>query len=258
MLGNYDEGKKALERAAELNPESFQHHMYTGNFYQHFREYDAAIEAYQRAADLKPDSPMAWNNIGSIHLRRGEAEQAAEALENAIALVDRPESRTNLGIAYYMMGDFESAVPHYQRATELDPDNATYWGNLGEALRILEREPEAVDAFQHAVELAKAKVALTPLDPHSRRRLALWCARARDLECAAAEALAAYELMPDDAQILLMNAVVCCLRGDLQSSLGWLERSVNFGMGSAEIKMEPDLKDLHSHPKYDQLLQQAS
>jgi serine/threonine protein kinase len=257
MRGDYDEGLKALKRATELNPESFQHHMFAGNFYQHFREYDAAIEAYREAADLKPDSPMSWNNIGTICLRTKKPKEAIVAFEKSIALQDRAATRTNIGIAYYMMEDYEAAVPYYQRATELDPDKATYWGNLGEALRILDREPEAVDAFGHAVELAKTKVELTPLDPHSRRRLALWCARARNLECAAAEAQIAYEMMPEDAQILLMNAIVCCLMGNQDDSLGWLEQAVNFGMGKAEIEMEPDLVALHSHPRYRELLQQA-
>jgi tetratricopeptide (TPR) repeat protein len=252
--GNYDEGLKAINQAIKLNPKSFQHQMFLGNFFQHFREYDAAIEAYAKAADLKPDSPMAWNNVGTIYLQTGKPENAIEAFTKCLEITDWAATRTNLGIAYYMMGEYEKAIPHYQRATEIEPGVASYWGNLGEAMRILGREPEAVDAFQHAVELAEAKVELTPLDPQSRRRLALWCARARDLECAHEQAQYAYELQPESAEILLMNAVTCSLQGNVDQALEWLEKSINFGMGRAEIKMEPDLTALRNHPKYQELL----
>jgi predicted O-linked N-acetylglucosamine transferase (SPINDLY family) len=58
-----------------------------------------------------------------------------------------------LGVITLQSGRTEIAVELFQRATVLNPDNAAYHSNLGEALRRLRRFPEAVDAYLVSMSL---------------------------------------------------------------------------------------------------------
>jgi tetratricopeptide (TPR) repeat protein len=64
-------------------------------------------------------------------------------------LPDTPERNFLLGLSFAQGGDREKAAQMYQQA----PAYSQSWNNLGAIRRIQGREPEAVDAFQHALRI---------------------------------------------------------------------------------------------------------
>ena len=257
-LGNYAEGLRELQTAVRLRPTSYLHRIALGRFFERFAEYDAAADAYRKAIDLKPDQPWGWNNLGAMYLyQMRRPEEAVPPFKRSIAIEDRGISRTNLGTAYYYMGNYEEALVQYDRATQLEAEDADNWGNLGDALVMLRRRDEARRAYERAATLAGEGVKARPLDADSRNQLAKYCAKAGRADCALAEARRAAELQPDNPEIEFTNALARTTTGRLDDGLDWLEKAVKHGLGRAQIEHEPFFAPLHGSARYKALLGQA-
>src|SRR3954465_7226160 len=81
--------------------------------------YDDALEAYLKAVELKPIS-SAYYHIGWIYNDRDE---------------------------------YESAIDPLQKATRLNPNDATAYGEMGYSLYKLKRSQEAIAAYRQAVQM---------------------------------------------------------------------------------------------------------
>lgn len=57
------------------------------------------------------------------------------------------------GLGFVSAGDFMRAHAAFDRATALDPMNATAWANLGAAAAKLGRSTEAIRAYEHSLTL---------------------------------------------------------------------------------------------------------
>jgi tetratricopeptide (TPR) repeat protein len=120
------------------------------------RDVDAAVKRLEHAVDLAPEFSEAWNNLGTIayqtrkFLRAEECFREAlsadpssyeplvnlggvlislrkldEALQyNIYATLQRPNdalANSQLGMTYYEVGNFDSALRYLERARQLDP-----------------------------------------------------------------------------------------------------------------------------------------
>ncbi len=257
-LGNYAQGLRAIQTAIRLNPKYFRHQVYLGLFLYKFGEDDGSIAACRKALELKPNSRMAWNGLGTTYLKVGRLTEAAAAFVESLKLEEDATSYSNLGTSHYFQGQFEDAVKNYERATELDPKDADHWGNLGDALTMLKRGSDAHTAYLRAAEAARAEAQRVPSDPRAHLMLGLYCARARDKDCAFKEGGRAALMQPGSSDILFRNAVIHCIFGEADEALDWLERAVKIGLTKVEIQNDPDLIPLHANPRYLKILELAS
>lgn len=116
-----------------------------------------------------------------------ETEQAGAPSANASAATDTEslirslqervganpkdaEGWQQLGWLYFETGRYDEAARAYRRATELSPQNATFWSSLGESIAMAsEHDPmpaAASDAFEKAIRL-------DPKEPRARYFLAV-------------------------------------------------------------------------------------
>ena len=255
-LLEYDEARRAINRAIGLKPGSFQHRVLAGILHETFHEYDAAEQAYRTAIELKPDSSIAWSNLGAILLRTSP-ESAVEALERSLDIEDNPLARSNIGTAFYFMERYEEAIEQYRRAVVLDPANADYRGNLGDALSAIERNEDAAREWLEAAGLALRRIAVVPSDPAAHTQLAIWCGRAGLTDCAEREANLAREMRPLSAEVLFRYAVISATIGRQDEALEWLGQAVALGLARMEIRNEPGLAPIREDPRYSRLLDRA-
>ena len=124
---------------------------------------------------------LAAGSVGYNVYDGGEAETdpqvavdeapSIEALRDAAEGVDDdPAPWAELGFALYERGEFSEAAEAYQRAVEIDPNEAALWSALGESKAYAADAseaaadplpPEALEAFEKALEL-------DPSDPRAR------------------------------------------------------------------------------------------
>jgi tetratricopeptide (TPR) repeat protein len=85
---------------------------------------EEAAAAMQRVSDAAPDTPTYLRALGDLRTQAGEPARALAHLSRALELEPTAESYTTRGEAHEALGDVRSALADYDRAAELDPDDA--------------------------------------------------------------------------------------------------------------------------------------
>ena len=101
-----------------------------------------------------PDSWLAQNNLGTLLLQSGRVEEAIPHYEKALELdAAVGETHHNLANALARIGRTNDAIAHYQKALELEPRIAGPHADLGSILFLRGQVSEAVMHFRQALEL---------------------------------------------------------------------------------------------------------
>lgn len=175
----------------KANPTHFQAHNLIGLAYQQCRQDSEALHAFEQALTVSASHALTHFSAGASALRLSEYSRALVHLNHSLVLEPAdPKALTNKGIALHHLGDFSSAlrsyenalrvnraevaalfnagctlqalsdpgsnalaVAHYELAVALEPQNADYYINLGNALKSLNALPAAVQRFKHALIL---------------------------------------------------------------------------------------------------------
>ncbi len=201
----------------------------------------------------EPNHAGALHLMGLIAFNAGQYDHALEWLARAIAQDPKPDFLASLGATLLRQGRREDALKTFDKAVQLEPDNASRWKQLGDVLLELKRDDHALLSFQHAFRLdprqddAAYKSALLlhevgrfeeavahfdladELKPNhaptllarGRALLAL-----RKFEGALADVLKAEALRPDDADTL--NLIGACVQGlgREEEALIWFDRAL--------------------------------
>ena len=97
-------------------------------------KYEAAEDILKNALAADVMYGPARNNLGLVYFHQRRWYDAAWEFENAIKLMPhQPEVRNNLGLVLEEAGKLREATEAYQRAREMEPDNAVFIGNLARA-----------------------------------------------------------------------------------------------------------------------------
>jgi len=108
------------------DPENEQAMIRLANLYHDIQRYDRAIHYYNQYIDRNPDDPNVRVDLGICFFESGQQDLAIETVQHVIR--DFPGHQLavfNLGIIYLNLGDVESANSHFERAYEINPNNAT-------------------------------------------------------------------------------------------------------------------------------------
>jgi tetratricopeptide (TPR) repeat protein len=182
----YAESEKEFREAARLDPANARYKNTLANSMVSQGRWQESEKLYREALALTPDDPGINDNLARALLRRGDAV-AAEPFARKAALLSpseaeyhgnygdalralgRPEAIAELtkavqlnpklftfwnalGIAQ-QVGDPESALNSYKKASELLPNNAVFHSNVASALFNLKRYPEAEAEGKEAVRV---------------------------------------------------------------------------------------------------------
>lgn len=117
--GRYAEALKELELAKATDKCDAETFNLLGLVYLSRKEFDKAEEAFKEALKLDPNFSEAYTNLGSLRMAQGRYKEAInyfeKALENPLYL-NSHIALTNLGWAYYQLGDKERALTYLQKA----------------------------------------------------------------------------------------------------------------------------------------------
>ena len=155
---------------------------------------------------------------GLAYLEQGQLDEAAAEFQKAIELdPENADAHRNLGYVYVEQGKFEEGVAAYEKAIEIAPDYGEAYGDMAGALVFLDRVPEAVTAGEKAVELA-------PDYANAHYNLALAYGKQGELEKAITEYEEAIRLAPDDPKALNNLGAVYYMQGKVDDAIDtWLK-----------------------------------
>jgi len=143
---------------------------------------DSAEQFFQSALKDAPSSAEAFYGIGSVYLKQEKVSQARECFERAVKLnptypETAPNAWNNLGLIAARNGETVSAVTHFEKALQLDPDLFIALANLGNAYKQQKRWKEARETLERAV-------AIKPADPEANYSLGMVFAQTNDTSLA--------------------------------------------------------------------------
>jgi tetratricopeptide (TPR) repeat protein len=138
-----------------------------GEAYESMSKWQEAADTYQKAITLKPDTAANYNNLGNDLAKLGKVDEARAAYQKYVDLnpTDAALAWRNFGTVLYNSNRMKESIEPLQKATTLDPKNATAWLLLGIALvNTMEfktegnkitpvMQPGTVEAYQHAIDL---------------------------------------------------------------------------------------------------------
>ena len=142
-MGEPQQAAAALEKAIKTAPRQYELHVLLGQTYRQLKEYEKAAEHYLKATEIAPRDSAAFFGLANAYTRLGQKDKAAEYLkkfkdrrdEESQALSQGREkahdvwdgttllveTHTKVGLAYQEHGNLREAQRHWQRATDLDP-----------------------------------------------------------------------------------------------------------------------------------------
>jgi len=138
-----------------------------GEAYESMGKWQEAADTYQKAIALKPETAANYNNLGNDLAKLGKVDDARAAYQKYVDLnpTDAALAWRNFGTVLYNSNRMKESIEPLQKATTLDPKNATAWLLLGIALvNTMEfktvgdkitpvMQPGTVEAYQHAIDL---------------------------------------------------------------------------------------------------------
>jgi import receptor subunit TOM70 len=228
-----------------------------------------AKDDFEASISILPSLTQSWVKIASVHMEQGNPELAFDAFEQAIGHnAQDPDIYYHRGQVHFILGDFAKAAEDYSQSSSLDesfvfshiqlavaqykaenvansmatfrrtlkafPERSEPQNYYGELLLDQQRFQDAVDKFDRAIELEKAKPPPMNVLPLVNKGLALYQWK-QDL--AAAEELCQEALSIDSE----CEAAVATL-AQLSLQQGKIESAVEmFGKHAGLARTEPEL-----------------
>jgi tetratricopeptide (TPR) repeat protein len=185
------------------------------------------------SASFTLDPCLGLNKQGILHLRIGRMSEAESCFRNVLSLdthysnakTQHLNATVNLGLVLRQTGKPTQALACFDRATLIDPGQATPWFNKGLAFYDLQHYAEAHDCFEKALKIDATDINTLCAKAMSLRRLAKHAEAIQVLR----ETL---RTRPDAAEIRLELGNNLAILGDREGALSNFE---------AVIKLNPKL-----------------
>jgi tetratricopeptide (TPR) repeat protein len=154
-----DEALTEFKASIQGDPQLAMAHTGIGLVYFQKRMMPRAKGYFIRALRLNPHDVMAMDRLGNILLvDEQKPEDAKQMFERIVAeLPTYPDGYYFMGSALFDLKRYEEAIRYLKRCLELDPNGFTQGFDaatlLGDTLLLLNRNPEAIEAFLAAQKI---------------------------------------------------------------------------------------------------------
>ena len=176
----------------------------------------------------------------------------------ALQLQPTADLYSNLGTAYFFLRRYDEAVPMFEKAVELNPNNQNNMGNLADAYRWSGHRDKAEKSYSRAIALAYRDLQANPRNAEALSSLALYYAKKGDSGQALQYSRRARSIDANNVQFLYSEAEVLALANRPEEALKVLREAFQKGYSIEEAKNDPELKSLWTLPEFENLVREFS
>jgi len=124
-------------------------------------EVASQIQTLKEIVKKDPKNLPAWVELGNLYFDMDQPKEAIEAYSQYLAVKpDNPDVRTDMGIMYRKLGQFDKALEEFGKAAQSDPKHVNSRYNIG--LVLLHDKQDIKDAIKAWEDYLK-------VDPNSER-----------------------------------------------------------------------------------------
>jgi len=166
--GTVDAAIKELNTALYLNRNSAPIHVALGKAYEQQGNVDAALKQYQRASIIKPEMKEPYERMVGLHIALGKQYEGQNNTVGALkeyrqaSLIDphHPEPYIHMASLRENRGDMELAIAELRSGAEINRESYELQQRIGEAALKLDKNDDAIKAFERALTLKPQDPAL--------------------------------------------------------------------------------------------------
>lgn len=254
QAGESTAAEEAFRAATVLDPSDWRNWNQLGVILTDQGRLAEAEEAYEEARTTGgPDNVWPLSNLVAVRVLQGKFDEAIETTTSSPAEITDGSIASNLGTAHFYLGRYKEAEPLYRRAVELEPDDPTYFGNLGDVLTALADDEEAMAAYLRAVPLAEARAEATG-NPYDQLQSSLYNAKAKRCTRAVDRALGVTPLKAEDGYVMALIMALC---GSESQAVTAVENAVQLGYPAELIAVDREFSHLRDHPDFQRIADQS-
>lgn len=244
------EAERRFEQAIGLHPGDWSAYNALGYFLFNSGRYGEAARQFEHVLALDRDNTLVLSNLAATHMLGGDFEAALPVFQRVLDREPRKSAYTNLGLMYYYLGRPEEAISAQRKAVELAPNDHLAWSNLGDALWMAGEAEEAQAAFETAERLAGAALDVNPNDPGSLMDLA-WIAAMLGRPAEASRLIdRALDLAPDDPYAHYYAGLIRLRAGATAEALSAFAAALERGYSVKMLAQDPQLRAVRDDRRF--------
>jgi serine/threonine protein kinase/Flp pilus assembly protein TadD len=237
-----------------------------GAFYFTRGRYDLAETQWRQVTVLKPLKPDGFRNLADALLYRGCVDEAINNYSESIRRQETADAYSNRGAAFFFQERYDEAIRDFERVTIYGKDLTgagawpSFWGNLGDAYRRVNRNSEAEQAYRKALDKLNAVLIDIPNSPENLAYKAELLAKLNSVGAGASQEdpikLIERVLSSDKECVECQAAAVFVyhLSGKRNEAIRAAEKAVGNGYSAFFITQNPELSDLKQERLFQRLI----
>lgn len=202
------------------------------------------------------DEAIERNKLGVELLEEERVEEAIAEFQKAVELnQENASARLNLAYTYDRQGRIEEAMAEYRKAIELEPGNLHAHNNLGVLYDKKGFYDEAIAEFEKALQIDPSDANVLENLENTKGNKAI----VQEQEEQIAQAQRKAEAHPDSPTASYKLARLYAFYGKKDQAIEWLEKALKQGFNDFDyLKADPALKDLRNDPSFTRFLRAPS
>jgi serine/threonine-protein kinase len=256
-LNQPEKAEAVYKQAIALRPNYWRGYDMLGGFYFNTADYPRAEQMYRIATEKDPQSFRSYSNLAVTLSVQEKETEAIEALKKSIALHPTADAYANLGGTLFKLRRFHEAADEYRRALSLAPDAYSNWSGLGDAEYYGGQPERAMSDYKKAIELATPQLKASPNDPGILGDVAGMYAMVGDVPHAIDFMDRALAINHTDPELMFSATLLYNQLHQTGPALEWLNKALTAGYSPSVVAKAPALANLHTNPRYQQLMQSA-
>ena len=253
--GELDKAEANYKVAINLKPDYWKGYSDLGNFYLRYRgDIDLAEEQFQKVLVWTPENYIGLTGLGAINILRENFEVAINFLEQSMNIRKTYSAASNLGAAYYYLGNYSEAINWYSKAHELNSSAYFILGNIASAHEAIGNDDLAINYYKKAITVAKKQLEVNPNEVRILNSLGSYYADIGENRVALQYLQRSLALDSNNNEILFYTSAAYERMGNREKALEWIEQAIRKGYPVSNIINQPELYSMVNDARFKQMI----